>query len=350
MKKVVIGISAAILIFIGAFVILFMIETTAVSRDKEIIEFEIKKGDTYLSLASSLKESNLIKSELFYKIYIKLMNPKSVQAGIYNLSESMSVSDIIKKFGKGNNYNPSIVKFTIPEGKHLENVAEIIANKTDHKKDELLELWDSFDFIDELIGKYWFITDDVKKKGIRHPLEGYFFPDTYELLNKSIDGKTIAYKMLDKMDKVLSVYKKEIKNNEYSIHQLLSLASIVEHEAILDEDRSVIAGVFYNRLNIKMKLESCATIGYAIDEWKLTYSKKDLMVDSPYNTYLYAGIPIGPGNMPGAKSIEAVINPAKSDYLFFLANVCDKENKKTYFSKTYAEHIEKKKLYLTCFN
>lgn len=350
MKKLVVGISAFVLLALGIFITIFVLETTAVSRDTTPIQFEVKKGETYLTIASRLKEENLIKSELFYKIYIKLNNPNSVQAGIYELSESMSVSKLVGKFQKGNNYNPDIVTFTIPEGKHLEEIAEIISNKTNHTKEELLKAWNDKGFIKEVIDNYWFVTDNVTDINIRYALEGYLYPDTYEILNKDVSCEDIAYKMLNQMEKVLDEYRIDIEKKDYSIHELLTMASIIEHEAILDEDRKVIASVFYNRLENNMKLQSCATIGYAIDEWKLTYSSVDLNTDSPYNTYYYSGLPIGPGNMPGKKSIEAALYPEETDYFYFLANVCDKTDNKTYFSKNYDEHVAKKNKYLTCFD
>lgn len=349
MKKIVVGIVALLFIVIGAFFTLFTLETTAVSRDTTPIEFEIKKGETYLTIASRLKEDNLIKSELFYKIFIKLTNPSKIEAGKYELSESMSVSDIVKKFMKGNIYNAETVTFTVPEGKHLEEVATIVSKQTNYTEKELIDGWNNTKFIDDVIEKYWFVTDSVKMDGIRYALEGYLYPDTYEIyVNASIED--IAYKMLDKMDKVLTEYKSDIENSEYSVHELLTMASIIEHEAILDDDRKIIASVFYNRLESNMKLQSCATIGYATNEWKLTYSSTDLKVDSPYNTYYYSGLPVGPGNMPSVKSIEAALYPEETDYLYFLANVCDNNDKKTYFSKTYDEHVEKKNKYLTCVN
>lgn len=349
MKKIVVGIIAFLFIVVGAFFTLFTLETNAVSRDTTPIEFEIKKGETYLTIASRLKEENLIKSELFYKLFIKMTNPDKIEAGKYDLSESMSVSDIVKTFMKGNNYNPETITFTIPEGKHLEEIAKIISSKTTYTEKELLDAWNSEDFINKVIDDYWFVTDSVKVDGIRYALEGYLYPDTYEILTNS-STYDIAYKMLNKMEKVLDNYKEDIEKSEYNVHQLLTMASIVEHEAILDDDRKVIASVFYNRLQSNMKLQSCATIGYAIDEWKLTYNAADLKVDSPYNTYYYSGLPIGPGNMPGKKSIEASIYPEETDYMYFLANVCDEKDKNTYFSKTYAEHLEKKNKYLTCIN
>lgn len=349
MKKIVVGILTFILLTLGIFIMFFVIETSAVSKDKTLIQFEVKKGETYLAIASRLKEENLIKSEFFYKLYIKANSPKQVQAGIYELSESMAVSEIVNTFVKGNNYNPDIVTFTIPEGKHLEEIAEIISSKTNHSKEELLEVWNDKSFINEVIDNYWFVTDDVTDISIRYALEGYLYPDTYELLNKDVEIKDIAYKMLNQMEKALNEYKTDIEKSEYTVHELLTMASIIEHEAILDEDRKIIASVFYNRLANNMKLQSCATIGYAIDEWKLTYTSADLNTNSPYNTYYYSGLPIGPGNMPSKKSIEAALYPEETNYFYFLANVCDETDNKTYFSESYNEHVAKKNEYLTCF-
>lgn len=348
MKKIII-IGASVIVFLIAIILIgYNLLLGPTSNSTDIIEINVTKGNTYFSVASILKQKDLIKSELAYKIYIKLSKPKSLEAGRYKLTKKMGVKEIVKVLASGSNYNSDTVKITVPEGKHITDVATIAAKITNNKAEDLIALWDSSAFVDKAIKKYWFITEDIKKKGVKHPLEGYFFPSTYELLNKDVDGEYIAYKFLDQMDKVLSKYKEDIEASKYSVHELLTMASIVEYEAILDEDRPIIAGVFYNRLNKKMKLESCATVGYAIGEWKLTYSTKDLAVKSPYNTYYYDGLPIGPGNSPSEESIKAAIYPSTTDYLFFMADVCDPTSKKTYYSKTYEGHKANIKKYLGC--
>lgn len=312
-----------------------------VTKNSEEVILDIDENDTYLSLASTLKEYNLIRSETFYKIYIKIFNPSSLNRGTYILNRNMGVKNIVTTLESGITANPS---FTIPEGEHLTNIANYISSKTNYKVEELLNYWQNEELIDSLINKYWFITEEVKNSDLRYSLEGYFFPATYEIYeNSSIEE--ITYKMLDKTNEILSKYKDLIENSKYSVHELLALASIVEKEAILAEDRPMIAQVFYNRLNIGMKLESCATVGYAINEWKLRYTSEDLAVDSPYNTYLY-DIPIGPISSPGEASIQAVLEPESNDYLYFLASVYDEGSNKTYYSKTYEEHQEKCLIYL----
>jgi len=312
-------------------------------NDKEVI-FEVTENSTYLTIAEKLKENNLIRSINFYKVYIKIFKPNNLQKGTYKLNENMGVKGIIDKL-ESNDAILDTTTFTIPEGKHIKDVAEVLATKTEYTKEEWLEYWNSEEFISEVITKYWFITDDVKDSNLRYNLEGYFFPATYEIFKNS-NMEEISYKMLDKMDEVLSKYKAVINESEYSIHNILTLASIVEYEAILDKDRPMVAKVFLNRLDLGMKLESCATVGYALDDWKLSYSFDDLKIDSPYNTYMYYGIPVGPGGLAGEASIKAVLYPDDNDYLYFLANVYDSSANKTYYSKTYSEHKEKCLLYL----
>lgn len=336
-----------VIIFLVVLIILtcgsYKIGTSSVSKDSFEVKITIPKESTYLSISNLLKENNLIRSESFYKIYIKIFKPNNLKAGIYTLNRNMNVKEIVDIL-EGNVKSEEIT-ITIPEGKHIEEVAEIISSKINMSKEDILLYWQNEEVLNSLIDKYWFLTDVIKKEGIRYSLEGYFFPDTYSILKES-KIEDITYKMLDKMDEVLSKYKEEISNSKFNVHEILTLASIVEHEAILDSDRPMIAGVFINRLDKSMKLQSCATVGYAINEWKLSYDYSDLQTDSPYNTYFYEGLPIGPGNMPGELSIEAVLRPTKHDYYYFLANVNDKDSKKTYYSKTYSEHRQKCVKYL----
>ena len=313
------------------------------TKESNEISFNVSENSTYLSIANDLKDNNLIRSINFYKIYIKIFNPTNLQKGTYTLNTNMGVKKIIEVLENGT--KAETISFVIPEGKHITDVADYISEVTNYSSEELLNYWQNTDFINNVIDKYWFITDEIKNSNIRYSLEGYFFPATYEIFKDS-SIEEISYKMLDKMDEVLSKYKEEIKNSEYSVHEILTLSSIVEHEAILDEDRPKIAKVFLNRLDKGMLLQSCATIGYAINEWKLTYTNSDLAVDSLYNTYKYYGLPVGPGGLPGESSIKAVIYPDDNDYLYFLANVFDSNSNKTYYSKTYSEHQQKCLIYL----
>lgn len=338
-----------LMFFLG--IVFFMLSPTG--KEEEKVKFEVKPGSTYYSLVTELKEENLIRSEIFFKLYLKIISPKNLDAGIVELNRGMSAGKIINSLSKRNMYNPDAVTITIPEGKQISKIAEIVASKTNTSKEEYLNYWNSKEFVEQAKNKYWFITDIVKKEGIRYPLEGYFFPSTYELQDKDVTPEYVAYKLLDQMEIVLNNYKKEIEKSKYSIHEILTLSSIVEYEGILDDDRALIAGVFYNRLEDGLKLQSCATLGYAIDEWKLIYTLKDMAVNNPYNTYYYAGFPPGPGNSPSEASIKATLYPQANDYYYFMADVCHDgygEDDKTYFSKTLGEHESYARKYLNPCN
>lgn len=317
---------------------------------KEII-FEVKEGETYSTIASKLEKENLIKSIISFKILVKIKDINHLETGYYKLNENMSANEILNYFEKGTTYNPDAISITLPEGKTITEIAKIIANKTGKDYNSYLTYWNSEEFKDKVIEKYWFVNDKIKNKNIRFGLEGYFFPSTYELQNKDVSAEYIAYKLLDQMGIVLNRYKTEISSSKYDIHQLLTLASIVEYEAMKDVDRPLVASVFYNRLEANIKLQSCATVGYAINEWKLTYDTKDLATNSLYNTYYYSGLPVGPGNSPSEKSIEAVINPETTQYYYFMSDVCHDgygEDDKIYYAKTFSDHVKNVNKYLTC--
>lgn len=314
----------------------YKIGISPVTKEDKPVTIEITENSTYLSIASNLKENGLIRSQTFYKIYIKIFKPNHLKKGTYVLNQNMGVKKIIDLL-EGEHAILDTASFVIPEGKHIEEVATILAAKTQYTKEQWLNLWDSEDFVKEMVKKYWFITEEIQNPLLRHPLEGYFFPATYEIL-KDTTMEDITYKMLNAMGEILSKYQQDIENSKYSIHQILTLSSIVEYEAILDSDRPKIAQVFYNRLNSGMMLQSCATVGYAINEWKLSYTNKDLQTDSPYNTYKYPGLPVGPGGLAGEASIKAVLYPTNHDYYYFLANVYNENDKQTYYAKNYSEH------------
>ena len=194
------------------------------------------------------------------------------------------------------------------------------------------------EYLNTLINKYWFITEDILNEKIYYPLEGYLYPDTYEF-KKNSKLEEIIEKMLDNMDSKLTNYKDEIKLSSYSIHQILTLASIVELEGVNKEDRSMVAGVFYNRLKSGMSLGSDVTTYYAVKkDFSRDLSQNDLDSCNGYNTRgtCVTGLPVGPIASPSLSSLSATIEPTENEYYYFVA---DKE-KNTYFSKTSSEHVQ----------
>ena len=309
----------------------------SVSKNSEEVTFEVKENETFITLSDDLKNNNLIKSEFFYKVYIKLNNPTGLQKGIYTLNRNMSVEEIIDILDNGSTTTESI-RITFKEGINMRKVIKLITENTNIKEQEILNKLSDNSYLDKLIIKYWFLKADIKNKNIYYSLEGYLYPDTYEF-KKDATIEEIFETMLDNTDKKLKKYETNILNNKYTIHELLTLASIVELESV-GNDRNGVAGVFYNRLNSNWALGSDVTTYYAI---KVDMNERDLYKAEldDYNFYntrnskMAGKLPIGPICNPSILSIEAVLNPTKSNYYYFVAD----KNKKTYYSRTYNEHL-----------
>ena len=309
-----------------------------VQKNSEKIIITIAEGNGISGIAEQLEENGIIKNANVFKIYCKLNEKMSMQAGKYELDKNMSVEQIIDILQKGNIVDETVT-ITFVEGKNIRWIAKTIAEKTNNTEEDVYTLLENEEYLDSLIEEYWFIDEEIKNKNIYYSLEGYLYPDTYILTNKDEDVKTIFGKMLDKMSSVLEDYKDDIENSNYSTHELLALASVVELEAKNEDDRDEVAGVFYNRLNKNMALQSDVTTYYAskidMDERDLTAA--ELAKNNPYNTRsssMTGKLPVGPICMVSKTSINAVINPAKTDAIFFVAD----KNGKVYFSKTNSEH------------
>lgn len=314
---------------------------SSVSKEDRKIIITVEKGSNYMMLADLLKKENLIKSACSYKLYIKLFKPSKLEAGEYELSTNMDVKTLVETLEHGSNSNSKAINITFKEGINMRKLAALIADNTDNSIDDVYNTLSDSDYLDELITKYWFITDDIKNDKIYYSLEGYLFPNTYQFKNKEVTVKEIFNKMLDEMDKQLSKYKNDLNNNDYSIHEILTIASIVELEAANSDDRAGVAGVFYNRLKAGWSLGSDVTTYYAA---KVDLNERDLYVSelNDYNAYntrsskMAGKLPVGPICNASIESIDATINPASHKYYYFVAD----KNKKTYFAKTNSEHLK----------
>ena len=312
--------------------------TSAVSKDDSVKQFVVKENETFLSLATSLKENNLIRSEFFYKLYVKLNSANDLKAGLYELNETMSVKEIIDLLTTGSSKNENNILVTFREGINMRKVMSIITENTNISLKEIKDKLSDNNYLDELINKYWFLTGDIKNKDIYYSLEGYLYPNTYEL-DRTWNIEKVFQVMLDETDKKLTPYKETIEASNYNIHEILTLASIVELEGANSDDRNGIAGVFMNRLKSKWSLGSDVTTYYAVG---IDFGERDLYMNeiNDYNSYntrsskMAGKLPVGPICNPSIDSIEAVLNPTKHNYYYFVAD----KNKKTYFSKTSSEH------------
>ena len=326
-----------IIMLVFAAVGIYFYEIGPVNSNSKPILINIEKGDNYYNISGKLKEKNLIKSEFFYKLYLKINKPSSLTVGNYELNKTMSMQEIVEVLSDSKNQKIDTIKLTFREGLNIRGIAQIIEEKTNIKKEDFINKVSDKDFIKTIQKDYWFLTDDIYNEKIYYPLEGYLFPDTYEFEKKDIKSEKIITKMLDNTEKKLSNYKEKINSNELTIHQILTLASLVEQEAVTKEDRALVAGVFYNRLKTNMSLGSDVTTYYAAKK-NLTESltKDELTECNGYNTRCLTmkGLPVGPIANPSITAIEAAINPTDNEYYYFVADT----SKKVYFNKTINEH------------
>jgi UPF0755 protein len=260
-------------------------------------------------------------------------------AGNYELTPSMTIPQIIASLKTGKVIKDAVFKITVPEGQQLSEIAEIIASSTSYESKEVLSLLNDPTFIASLAERYPdLLTEEIRDARIKYPLEGYFFPATYSFYEDHPTIEDIVTAMLDKTKSVIDTYRVQMDEKEMSVHKLLTMASLIEEEATKQVDRDQISSVFYNRLDAGMPLQTDPTVLYAKGEHHERVYYKDLEIDDPYNTYQHAGLTPGPIANAGVTSIEAALNPAKTDYFYFLAT----PKGEVLFSKTLAEHEEKR--------
>ena len=307
----------------------YNINLKAVSNKSTEVNFMVDSGSTYYDVISKLKDEGLIRSELCFKLYT------------YKLNKNMSVKDIVYVFSKGNTYNPDAIVITFKEGKNMRSIASTISKYTNNTENDVYDKLKDSEYLNSVINEYWFIDETILNGDIYYSLEGYLYPNTYEFKNEDVTVEEIFNVMLEEMNKKISQYKTDILSNEYTPHEIFTLASIVELEGSKSNDRAGIAGVFYNRLNSNQPLGSDVTTYYAS---KIELNERDLYQAeindaNNYNTrsnYLAGKLPIGPICNPSIESIKAVLYPESHDYYYFVSDV----NGKTYFAKTYQEHLQ----------
>ena len=340
MKKKIFGIIGALLALIVitgiGLVIFYNSSLSAVGDEKDKVTIVIENGTSSRGVVDKLYEADLVKNKYCGYIYLKLNKQLMLQAGTYELDRGMSFQEIMEKINNGEALENSI-DVTFIEGKRLVNYVKVISDNFPYTEDEILAKLSDKVYLQELIDDYWFLTDEILNDNLYYALEGYLYPDTYRF-NKESTIDTIVRKMLNETDKVLSEYK-TVTKNDYTIHEILTMASIVELEGSNSNDRAGVAGVFFNRLEGGWSLGSDVTTYYAA---RVEMSERDLWqyeIDevNHYNTRpaaMAGKLPVGPICSPSKDSISATMKPTKHDYYFFVAD----KNGKTYFTKTNAEH------------
>ena len=239
--------SAVICITLG---LLFNHYTSPVGGGNEIIEVMIPENSSGEKIGQILEEKGLIRSTTFFKIYIKLFKIKRLNSGAYKLNKEMSLKEITDELQKINYNSEDEISITFKEGITMRDIAKVIASKTNNTEDDVMNVFKDTDYLKSLVNDYWFITDSILDSRIYYPLEGYLFPDTYRFVNKDVTVKDIFNKLLDQTDKVLTPHKDLIESSKYNVHEILTIASIVEKEIGNDEEyRKNVASVFINRLD-----------------------------------------------------------------------------------------------------
>lgn len=343
--KTVVIILAIIVVLLAGGLGFYVFGTSATEPgNTDDIVIEIESGSGALVVLNQLDEAGLVKNSLCGKLLVKLSSP-DVQAGTYCFSKNMSLNEIFRAL---DNYDMKYLvqsKVTIIEGATIPQAAAAFSDASGIPQEEIIAAWADKAFLNELINEYWFITDEILADGILYPLEGYLYPETYFIPENNVDIQAVTKDMLDKMDAELTPYKEDITTKlGFTVHQFLTFASVVEKESLFDDDRPMIAGVFLNRLYEGMGLQSDITVLYALGESHVDVSIAETQVDSPYNTYKNAGLPIGPVCAVPARTMEDCINYEPSDYFFFFAT----EDGDVLYTETYAEHqkvVEENKWY-----
>jgi len=313
------------LIVVGIFFLIVMLISSLFLpsyNNQEGVVVVIPKGKDSFQIAQTLSQKKLIKSKILFLLLSKILGlEKSFKAGSYEFSSS-TMFEILDKLKKG---SVKTYRVTIPEGLTKWDIADILEEKGIVEKDAFLAIVDN---PSSIFKKESFLPES--------DLEGYLYPDTY-YFTRGGDPEEVVKKFVFRFKEMIFLpYQKLKEKNNFSLKDVVIMASIIEKEAQLSSEKPIIAAVFYNRLKKGMRLRADPTIKYALGSFRIRLTRSELRTPSFYNTYLYHGLPPGPICNPGKDSIYTALHPADVDYLYFVAKG-DGSHK---FSKTYEEHLK----------
>ena len=296
--------------------------------DSDVV-IKVNEGDSFYSIINRLSEDGKIKGVPFIKLYVKVLGKNiEVKQGEYLLKKDISVDKLIETLTTESSLN--IVNFTVPEGYTIDDIAEKLESEGVCSKEDFILAINEYE-----LPKY--VKVDSEK---RYNLEGYLFPDTY-LIKVGETPKEIIEKMVLRFEEVLKTAMDETNTSvkEKDVETVITIASMIEKEARINDERPLISSVIVNRLNDGMMLQIDATVIYALGEHVTTVLDRHLEIDSPYNTYKNYGLPIGPISNPGLESIKASLKPEKTDYLFYVLQ----DDKTHYFTNNDVDFMNKLK-------
>lgn len=310
----------------------------------ELVSFEIEQGASVKEVSKALEEEGIIRNSKLFNFYLKFKNVSGFKSGLYHVSKSMTLDEIIAELsGAGKDKDQNATKVLIREGEQLTDIAKEVEKSTKYSAEDFMAKVQDEEFLRYLVQKFpKLLTQSYNGYQVKYVLEGYLFPATYDM-NDSKTLQMLITEMVAKTDEVMSKYYDKISESDFTLQQIMALASLIEKEGTKLEDRKKISSVFHNRIKENMMLQTDVSVQYALGEHKEALSLSDLEVDSPYNLYQNYGVGPGPYNSPSEDSIVAALEPANTEYLYFLADIHTKE---IYYAKTYEEHLELKAKYI----
>jgi UPF0755 protein len=284
------------------------------------VKFNVSEGSSVSSIARSLEKAELIRNHAYFTAVTRLLGVENkIKAGYYEFNTTMSIRALIRKLVKG---EVLTTKLTIPEGLTVKEMAQLVQKRVGIPVEAFLTAVSEY--------KPEFMTEH----DVNYQVEGFLFPDTYQL-PYNVTAKQLVKTMVNRFVSMVGIEPVEVRGRTLSIWEVVTIASLIEEEAKLDEDRPKISGVIYNRLDQRMNLQLCASVLYVLGVKKERLSLADTKIDSPYNTYQNPGLPPGPISNPGMEAIRAAMNPADVEFLFYIST----SDGTTYYSKTYEEHL-----------
>lgn len=303
-----------------------IVDTPLKIKDEEIIE--VAEGDSFYGVLNKLSEEDKIKNEFLVKLYLKIRGIKpEVLAGTYKLDKSMTLDEIITLLS--NDSTIGKIYITIPEGYTIDDIATELEENNICSSEDFINSVKNYDLPA-------YVSNNPNK---RYNLEGFLFPDTYSF-NENENADFVVMTMINRFEEVWQelVQSLNLSIADDEIEKIVNVASIIEKEAVVDSERSLISSVIYNRIAIEMPLQIDATVIYSYGYHIEKMYEKHLEIDSPYNTYMYYGLPIGPISNPGRASLMAALKPEKTDYLYYLL-----ESEYThYFTDNYDDFLRRK--------
>jgi UPF0755 protein len=314
-----------------------------VEMAKEEIVFTIPSGASSEQISKTLEERGMIRNALIFSYYLKYKNiGTGFQAGTYAMTPGIPVQEIIRRLNEGETVREETIRVTIPEGFTVRQAVKLLT-ELGFSEEQLLSIAnDPRSFASDSSGEELMRAAQIPDNELyRFAMEGYLFPETYEL-PKDATAYEAVRRMAQELDRKLTTlpegWESQLDKLGLTFHDMMTVASLVEREVVAKKERALVAGIIYNRLERKMPLQIDATVQYLFDEQKERLLNKDLKVESPYNTYLNAGLPPGPIASPGLASIKAALYPEVSEYLFY---VTKKDGTgEHFFAKTYEEHLK----------